>query len=159
MQHFAFTILLLQTFFFSLSSGFVAPSVVSSSPRHVTISKRSVEGLQETRIFSEVDDEQSGSSLTEEVGAAPEARPPRITISKGVQDVFLFLGEVYSFFLIFAGSLSVCGLLLNASGYGYQFTKDGFRVDTIEHMRMESQMKREYQRMGHEIKPPSSLPQ
>ena len=159
MQRFLFSCLLLQTFFVSLSTGFVAPSVVSSGYRRVTINKRSGEGLLETRIFSEVDEEQSGSSLTEKVGAAPEARPPRITISKGVQDVFLFLSEVYSFFLIFAGSLSVCGLLLNASGYGYQFTKDGFRVDTIEHMRMESQMKREYQRMGHEIKPPSSLPQ
>jgi len=69
----------------------------------------------------------------------------------------LVLNSMSLFFLVF-GVTSTYGLLLNLCGYGYHFDKEGFQVDTLQHMREENLFKREFQRMTSESQPPSSLP-
>lgn len=81
--------------------------------------------------------------------------------------IFTIFADIYSVFVLIFGSFFACGLLLNLCGYGYSFNRDGkFQVDTIQNMRVENQMQREFQRMGSdksssstsESQPPSSLP-
>lgn len=146
MLRFVFAVVLLQAFAASFSAGFLASPVVS---KQAIIDAKSYRSL-ETQLFSEME-----KDLVDEFAEAP---PPRITALGLVRDTLIFFSEVYSFLLISFGIYSAFGILLNISGYGYQFTKDGFRVDTIEHMRMENQMEQEYVRMGEQHKPPSSLP-
>lgn len=66
------------------------------------------------------------------------------SLTKAIRALFYGSAEVISFAFIFLGLFSMCGLILNVLGYGYQLTlQDGLVIDTIENMRLKFQFQRE----------------
>lgn len=114
------------------------------------------------RMADEVDNEKPSIATKEEETpvVAPKAPPsPRKKKLPGpVQMILGFMDDVYGVVILATGSFFAIGILLNLCGYGYKFTKDGFRVDTIEYMRMQNQFERAAREMTLESRPPSSLP-
>jgi hypothetical protein len=114
------------------------------------------------RMADEVDDEKL--SITSKEVEAPLAAhsklpsPPKEKKLDPVQIILRFMDDVYNVVILATGSFFAIGILLNLCGYGYKFTKDGFRVDTVEVMRMENQFERAAREMAIESRPPSSLP-
>ncbi|CAB9499648.1 expressed unknown protein [Seminavis robusta] len=93
---------------------------------------------------------------TPDTETTPEAR--KRVLPEPVRQVMKFLDDAYSVFTIFFGAYFAVGILLNLCGYGYRLSKDGYEIDTIQHIRMENQFKRAAQEMAPEHQPPSALP-
>lgn len=142
-------------FVFVLLQAFAVSSLAGFSTESVSLKTQKARPLKETRLFAELDKD---SSATDEIAALPEARPSRSAV-KAIQAASFLLIDVFSAFIVGTATLSICGMLLNLNGYGYQIRNGSVRVDTIEHMRMENQLNKEYLRISKEMKPPSSLPQ
>ena len=104
-------------------------------------------------------DEEDPEKLQSELPATEDQEELSI-VSKVLQSVFTVVTGVFGLFFYAAGGYFSVGLLLNLCGYGYYINRDGFQVDTLEHMRAQNQFEREYQRLGRESesRPPSLLP-
>ena len=114
-------------------------------------------------MTNEDDNEKPTPSKTEErrnlVSKPPS--PKKKKVFDPVQMTFAFMEAAYNVFVMAAGSFFTIGILLNLCGYAYKFTDDGFRVDTIEHMRMMNQFERAAREMAQEkstSRPPSFAP-
>lgn len=122
-----------------------------------------VQQSSKIQLWGQADDEDDPENSTEALPAATttEGQTTELsTVSKVLQSVFTAVTGLLGVFFYAAGGYFSVGLLLNLCGYGYYINRDGFQVDTLQHMRAQNQFEREYQRLGRESqsRPPSSLP-
>jgi hypothetical protein len=92
------------------------------------------------------------------------------TTKKMKQDAFLFVYNVISLVWYSVGVAGTMSIALNLFGYSFVYTKtDGFRIDTIQELRIEQQFQHQYKEdyrmtkratiVSTETKPPSQQPQ
>ena len=113
------------------------------------------------QLWSQDENENSNDVSAEETTTVERAElesRARELFPQLIQQTFMLVSNMYSVFIIALSTYLMFGLLLNFCGYGYYFNQDGYQVDTLEHMRMEKQIEREFQRMTSQSQPPSSLP-
>jgi hypothetical protein len=82
---------------------------------------------------------------TPEQPAPPAPREPlRIRLPLGLKYAFDTVYTIWGYVITVLGVGLTLGLVLNLLGYAYQFEPDGsFRIDTIEHVRTETQFRLE----------------
>ena len=159
--------------FFLAASGVVSPTVsFQVVPASIAMEKPIQNKLTFPKIqtttslhMSELENDSSDTDIEE-----PRAIAISSSTTKTKQDVFLFIYKSFSLFWYSIGVASTMLLTLNLFGYSFIYTKkDGFRVDTIQQLRTEQQLKRhQYDSYNYamkrvpsssETKPPSQLPQ
>lgn len=73
-------------------------------------------------------------------------KPPMLILQ-----IIDIVSMLFSYTIIFLGTLLSLGLVLNLCGYAYTFTlTDGIRIDTIQQMRKEIQFENEIRRMSRD---------
>lgn len=87
-------------------------------------------------------------AMTEKENESPDVKD---TVRKAGKKVGLAALYGFSFFMNIVGMYFTAGLLLNLCGYAYEFSfEEGYKIDTIEHKRIERQFEQESMRYQRE---------
>jgi hypothetical protein len=120
-------------------------AVVSSTETTVATDETTiVASNNSTRITASEDTVSATSSQAKSTPEPPALEPLRIRLPLGLKYAFDTVYAIWGYAITILGVGLTLGLVLNLLGYAYQFEPDGsFRIDTIEHVRTETQFRLE----------------
>jgi hypothetical protein len=123
-----------------------------STPKKISVSSCQMSAIR-TSLLPQQAKKQGSSDETEKDVKNMSVENEKLSfLKKSFEFVILRALDLTSFAFTFVGVASFCGLLLNVMGYGYQIGQ-GFtlEIDTLEHMRLQNEFRREIMRSMHDV--------